>query len=207
MSHTNKTPSTSSTSPSDTESRTNSEDENPQTLDSLVTEFFTKWNCHHLSRVWRRRYDELTSVCKGFFNFLFDGTQPNQPSIYFTNDAMKNMIMAFALWSPWIPGDQCGLHRKFKDTVGALCHIITTIEELKCDKSKLKEFNSKIDSISEVYCDLDDLLLYGMFLQELFSLCFFLIEISAQLLCFFSKQVKMLNIWQQNDHREINRIK
>ena len=167
----------SSDSCDDSDSRTSTDDDNTQTLDSLVTEFFTKWNPDHLSNVWSRRYNELSELAKGFFNFLFDGTEKDEPSIYFTNDAMKKMIMAYNKWSPWVPGDQCPLHRKFKDTVGALCHIITTIENLKKNKSKLRKFNKKVDEMCEEYSDLEHLLSYGMFVQNVFFLSMFLIAI------------------------------
>ena len=157
------TNSSSNSSAGDSDDRTISDDDNVQHLDSLVTEFFTKWNPNHLSNVWSKRYNELTELAKGFFSFLFDGTEEDEPSIYFTNAAMKKMIMAFNDWSPWIPGNQCGLHRKFKDTVGALHHIVTTIESLRKNKTKLKKFNKKVDSISKDYSDLEHMLSFGMF--------------------------------------------
>ena len=164
------TNSSSNSSADDSDDRTISDDDNAQILDSLVTEFFEKWNPDHLSSVWSRRYNELTELAKGFFNFLFDGTEKDEPSIYFTNAAMKKMIMAFKEWSAWIPGDQCGLHRKFKDTVGALYHMITTIESLKKNKTKLRKFNKKVDSISKEYYDLEHMLSFGMFVVNVFFL-------------------------------------
>ena len=168
--------SSSDSSAADSDNRTVTDDENGQSLDSLVTEFFTKWNPDHLSNVWSRRFNELTDLAKGFFNFLFDGTEKEEPSIYFTNAAMKRMIMAFHKWSPWVPGDQCALHRKFKDTVGALCHMITTIEKLKKNKTKLRKFNKKVDEMSEEYSDLEHLLSFGMFVQNVLFLSLFLFE-------------------------------
>ena len=158
----NKSPQTSG---SDSDSRTISNDDNEQSWDSLVTDFFTKWNPRELSKRWKSRFNELTELCKGFFEFLFDGTQPEQESIYWTNKAMKKMILAFPEWSPWIPGDQCGLHRKFKDTVGAIHHMMKCIEELKSDPEKLKEIDERINLNSKDYSDLDHMLAYGMFCQ------------------------------------------
>lgn len=155
----NKSPQTSG---SESDTRTISNDDDDQSWDLMVTEFFTKWNPKELSKRWKSRFDELTDLCKGFFNFLFDGTREEEESIYFTNKAMKKMILAYPEWSPWIPGDQCGLHRKFKDTVGAIYHVIHTIEKLKLDQGKLEEFNERVDSISKDYSDLNHMLSYGM---------------------------------------------
>ena len=86
----NKSPQTSG---SDSDSRTISNDDDERSWDSMVTEFFTKWNPKELSKRWKSRFDELTDLCKGFFNFLFDGTKEDEESIYFTNKAMKKMKM------------------------------------------------------------------------------------------------------------------
>ena len=151
-----------SVSVSGSQSSSDSSSESEVNLDEMVTEFFTKWNPKKLTSTFKKRYAELTELAKGFFNILFDGTPYDEESIYFKNESMKNMILAYPVWSLWIPGDQCGLHRKFKDTVGVLHHMISTIDELKSDPRRLKEFNDKVDELSTDYTDLEHMLAFGM---------------------------------------------
>ena len=171
-----------SVSVSGSQSSSSSSSSSEANLDEIVTEFFTKWNPKKLTPKFKKRYDELTELAKGFFQILFDGTPYEEESIYFKNESMKNMILAYPVWSPWIPGDGCGLHRKFKDTVGVLYHIISTIDELKADAPRLKEFNEKVDELSTDYQDLDHMLTYSVdySLRIFFYTFFFFIQTCKQ---------------------------
>ena len=161
-----------------------SESEEEAALDEIATTLFTNWSSTNIIREFKERHDNLTKLSKDFIKICFEGLVVDKKSIYLKNEKMKEMLLGFDLWSPFIPTGTVGLHHKFKTNAGVLSHMIKQINLFESNEEKMEELNGKINSQTE-YTDLEHLLDYGMYVFSCATI-------------FFCIQVKMPNIWPPN---------
>ena len=148
-------------------------------LEELTTAVFSNWTSNKLFNTFKNRYQDLTKLSRDFFNICFKGIQPNQYSIYLTNEKMKQSLLGYDEWAQFIPTGNVGLHHKFKMNAGVLSHIIKRISLYESNEEKINELNETIQATTE-YHHLNHMLEYGMFFLFFFCFFFFLFFLAQQ---------------------------
>lgn len=139
-------------------------------VDETATQCFTLWTASRLLSTFRDHKQKQTEVSKQVLLLCLAGIKVNQRSVYLSNNKMMETLEFYDEWSPFILTGNVGLHMKFKTNAGILAHIINCINSYQEDEAKMKELNQKIDSTTDQYKNLNDMLESGMLPRSL-SLC------------------------------------
>ena len=140
-------------------------------VEQVATIVFSYWSSDKILNIFSNRFDKLSQLCYKFFKIIFDGIKPGMKSIYLTNKEMKDTLLGYPEWSPFIPVSTVGLHHKFKSDTGCLYHMLHAIEVLKSDEEGMQRLNDKINQ-NTPYSDLEDMLDHGMYMFSLHRICF-----------------------------------
>ena len=125
--------------------------------------FFNHWSSDKILNVFKNGHEQLTQLSLNFFRICFKGIVPDKLSIYLSNNEMKETLAGYDDWSPFIPTERVGLHKKFKTNAGLLSHLYLSIEEYKEDESLMTDLTELIDNTTE-YSNLEHMLDYGTYL-------------------------------------------
>ena len=131
-------------------------------VDETATQCFSLWTPRHILSSFRDHKQNLTNLSKQFLNICFNGIKFNQRSVYLSNRKMMETLEAYDEWSPYLFTGNVGLHMKFKTISGILAHIIKCINSYKQNEEKMKKLNEKINTTTEEYKNLNDMLQCGM---------------------------------------------
>lgn len=140
-------------------------------VEEAANAVFGHWSSSEIFNTFKNKFEALSELCAHFLKICYAGMKSGTRSIYLKNKRMKQSLLGYPEWSPFIPVNTVGLHHKFKCNAGCLYHMVRAIDVLESDEEGMRRFNAKIKETTS-YKNLDHMLDKGMYMFSLHRICF-----------------------------------